>query len=425
MNNSVMTFKNKIFYLSYILFIIYSSIDTTMFKYVIPSLIMQGVLVLSMLGFLYKIVIIDRPKGAEWLIIGLWLLIPTFVFLKTGYSQVLSFSVVIVGCRGIELRKIVEFFFLINVAFLIVLILFSQIGIIQDLIYTRNDVTRHSLGMLYPTNLSAKIFFLVLSFIYLKKNKLTLIHVGVITLIGWLTLKITDGRLDTYLMIFSAFVLYFMQNNKKYRKLSARLGIFVPIIGFVVIYVLSALYTDQSSIFRAINHVLSTRLSLGHEGIERYGAKLLGQFIYSQGYGGITGHDIYKLNIKYFYIDAAYLNILIRFGVLFSLLLFGHSVLRLRQMYQHKRHIFIIIFSLIALNSIVSTFYFFPAHNPFILFLFAKVLTPNQGFVLTKKLQDKEYVKEALKEMFEVVQSIGKLRVKKDILHEISKKLFV
>lgn len=77
---------------------------------------------------------------------------------------------------------------------------------------------------------------------------------------------------------------------------------------------------DSGSIFlNSVNNLLSGRITLGKQALQLYGIKPLGQNIYIRGNGGIQGLN--NVTDAYFFIDSSFLDILIRYGAFFLLLL--------------------------------------------------------------------------------------------------------
>lgn len=375
-----LSIKERIFFGAFFIYLFQEFLDTTMFKYSVPGMVINGLLLMSISIFCIKLFCYDRYTIPELFFIGSWLIVAAVVFLKTGYSQVLSYSIVVISCRGIEFKKIISFFFWTTSTLLLVTIISSQLGIIQDLVYIRDGNSRHALGTLYPTLLSARIYFLTISYIYIKAEKFNLLNLIAIIGVGIFVYKITQGRLDSYLILISGISIYLLNKSIKLERIISLMGIFSPVIGFIITYILSFNYNTMSNFYFMINDLLSGRLSLGRKLFDMYDIKLFGQEIYSRGNGGIEGFNLNSSTTEYFYIDASYLRILFRFGLIFTLILFVYSIYRLWKLYQFKHYKLIIVVSMVCINSIISEFYFTPTYNPFILFLFADFYYEKQHY---------------------------------------------
>ena len=109
-----------------------------------------------------------------------------------------------------------------------------------------------------------------------------------------------------------------------------------------------------------LNQALSGRLELGHKGYSLYGVKLFGSNVEYVGFLDITEGE------SYFYIDSAYQQLLINYGVLISLLL-GIGFLKAISVFINQNDIYTgtaIVFLLI--HSMTDPQLIFTAYNPLI-----------------------------------------------------------
>lgn len=85
-------------------------------------------------------------------------------------------------------------------------------------------------------------------------------------------------------------------------------AVIYPVLGFLC-YEVALHYNAESPLWQRIDRSLThNRIRLSHEGIERYGVHLVGQAIQF-----VPGQD----NADYFYIDSAYIRLLVNYGIIF------------------------------------------------------------------------------------------------------------
>jgi hypothetical protein len=112
-----------------------------------------------------------------------------------------------------------------------------------------------------------------------------------------------------------------------------------------------------------LNDILADRLSLGHQGIERYGLSLFGNDVEYVSFNQVTETS------PYFFLDSSYQRILINFGIVVILLLsFGFS--QLFRLIISNNHIYYgISITFLLAHSFTDPQLLDPIFNPFSLIL--------------------------------------------------------
>lgn len=360
-----------IFQISFIIFIIQSFLDVSMFVYSIPSIFIRTMLLISMLGFIIKIIVFDRHTYLEIMLIMLWLLLTIFIFYKTRYYQPLVYSVVVLACKNNEFSQLNKIHFLINLCLLIFVTILSQTGVLQDLVFYRDGVGRHSLGMLYATNYSARVFFLGTSYLYLRKFRISFFEMLLISGISFIVFQYTGGRLDSVLLVFVVILAYMSKLiNRKLLKFLSFIGCFVPFISLLFSYVTAKFYNPMSITHYEINRLFSWRLGFGYQALEMYDILPFGQSIYIRGNGGLQGLN--NLVNQYFFIDSSYLDFLIRFGWIFTISVIIILTIVLVKIHHSEQYMLVLLIGVICVNSIVATYLISVPVNVFILILFSR-----------------------------------------------------
>lgn len=250
-----------------------------------------------------------------------------FAFISWRHSnanQVILMMIFILGATNVSFRNIMKWFYWLEVIVTISIIVFAISGIIQDYIYHPvGRPMRMSLGINYPTDLSAHVLFLLLSHCYLHFNQLNLKYYVSYLLIAILMLIITNGRLSFIcecLMILSCFLAKLAERGLLAAKLLTVCYWAASPILAVIIALLSYLFQPNIHIFAVINKALSGRLALGHQALDK-GITMFGQQIHENGLGGSKGMAIFlgHSHQQYFYIDSSYLRLFIIYGFVVGL----------------------------------------------------------------------------------------------------------
>lgn len=251
-----------------------------------------------------------------------------FAFISWRHSnanQVILMMIFILGATNVSFRNIMKWFYWLEVIVTISIIVFAISGIIQDYIYHPvGRPMRMSLGINYPTDLSAHVLFLLLSHCYLHFNQLNLKYYVSYLLIAILMLIITNGRLSFIcecLMILSCFLAKLAERGLLAAKLLTVCYWAASPILAVIIALLSYLFQPNIHIFAVINKALSGRLALGHQALDK-GITMFGQQIHENGLGGSKGMAIFlgHSHQQYFYIDSSYLRLFIIYGFVVGLI---------------------------------------------------------------------------------------------------------
>ncbi|WP_251854748.1 hypothetical protein [Enterococcus italicus] len=351
---------------------------SSMFVYSVSSIFFNGAYFISIVGLITKVIIFDRFSIKE-LIAGACLLFTSFLasYMSEDYD-IFFYALLIIACKNITFKNVIKNHFFVNSILLISVTFLALNGFLTDIIFQRDGILRHSLGLLYPTVYAARVFFLIASYIYLKKYKLTIINLLIVLGIGYFTFYMTNGRLDLLSLILLCTLVYVLQfvDNKRL-KIVGFVGLFFPIISTIIAWITAYFYNAQSNTWYVINLLFSGRLGLGYIALNRYDIKIFGQKIYEQGLGGIEGLN--NITNSYFFIDSSYLAILVKYGWAFLVVIMILIANTLIKFYKKKEYKFIIIYIIICINCLVATFFYSVPVNPFILGIFSNIYNDKES----------------------------------------------
>lgn len=364
----------RLFLLSFFFYVLIASLQTTMFQFGGPIVIIVKILLAGCI--LLKIIAFDSYTKKE-LCFAAWLLVDAAaVMVFSGYKEVLFFAVMLLGAKNIAFDKILRVYLLVTVAVLLTAFLASRLDIIEDLVYVRELVgERNSFGAVYPTDFAAHIYFLLSAGYYVIRKKLQTYHMLLGVIICATVYYYCDTRLDCITMVLLLLGLWIIQrkdngicddgDKKSFFDYLRKNAPWFGVAGFATMYVLSWLYMPNVSIFRFIDELLSGRLRIGNQGLQEYGFSLFGQHVAMNGNGGsvIAPAD-------YFFIDSSYLFVYLCYGVVFlAFILFIHYSCCKKYA---KDRCYLLILSVIVINCMIAHHMIDLAYNPFYLALLAK-----------------------------------------------------
>ena len=315
----------------------------------------------------------QKYKSQQQILIFILALLTIVISWNSGYlyGYVLwTLFVFIVGAKNILYKDIVKCNLLFSVFLLIINTFAYQMNWIdkslvflsdeRESMITNSFVSRMSLGYPAASDLGLHIMYMVLDIFILscytlrKRTYITLF----ITILGgfYIVTFLCDSRMgggSVILILLS--LLYIRRLNNKKINMSRFMAYFI-IISFPLFFgislwaVLSYDYTDV--IWVATDVILSGRLHLSLDGIEEFGISLFGQNIelIGGGYADVIG--------DYNYLDSAYIQFLIRWGI-FGIAVFLLEFVKIgKDAYKRQDTVLLLSLLIVSLSSVTNQFVF-------------------------------------------------------------------
>lgn len=284
--------------------------------------------------------------------------------------------ILILGAREIPFEKIVKVFLTVCGSILLAAMICAGAGVIEDYTYTRSDgALRHALGTGSPTNCGAFLFFQILCWWYLRKDKITYYEAAVVLGISVFVRQFINARtaagciagIAAVMCIQRALYRRAERQNREFSMNSILASILILshifMAGFII--VVSALFDGNIPWMLKLNALFSNRLSLGRKAMDLFEFTWFGQYIRNFSHAeGLTAGG-------YFYIDSSYLQIALMYGVLWlAVVLFVLLVIGCRAKRQQDWTM-VWILAFMAIHSVIEPRLIQLAYNPFILALLA------------------------------------------------------
>lgn len=338
--------------------------------------LMMGILIV-------KIIIFDRYSWSKILMLFFLLGLAIISWRRSKLAPLMIMMTFIISAGNVDFSKITKHYLFINGTLLSFVIIYSLIGIIKNLAYYRNNTPRFSLGIDYPTDLAAYIFYFFLVWLYQHYKNIQPLHYIAIICIDMLTFLVTNARLDALMILMSIILILICKRADKGSTLSRSLiktywgwCIILPYIYFLLNY----FYKQSNSTFRFLDNFLSGRLMLGKRGLDEYGVTYFGQHIVEHGWGGSSGASMFqKQPWSYFFIDSSYMRFLLIYGLIVGLFLVGIIVfMSLRSTMRHD-YLLPTILLAITVSSLVDQHLVEITFNPFLVAFLAKNVNDHVG----------------------------------------------
>lgn len=308
---------------------------------------------------------IDLYSFKNFIFTLLFLIILILTWRISGENFVLFLFVPVIFSKGINPQNVNRVFFVICMLSITIIMILSLKGVIPNLTYVRGNIVRNSFGIIYPTDFAAYIFYLVCSYIYMRREHYSFIEVMVIILIAYIVYLKTNARLDYICTILAAIFCYLVRFNWV-KKMMERVKLFFPIVPAVIILILTYFYNSGSSFFVKIDELLSERLSIVAPMFKEYGIKPFGNKIYQNGLGGASGQNFNFMVDKYTFIDSAYLRLILMYGFIITLLILIYLTYQLSYI---NDEFLVSILIVVFISSTVEMHMLQVAYNPFFIML--------------------------------------------------------
>ena len=362
----------EIFYLlAFAVYIGYFFLGTTMFQIEWPSFFY-----VDLRTILTALVLVRAAYSKQYKIWEVTVILSLYILFsmsssRNGYEEYMYLLILIIGARGISFKKLIKIYTAVTAVLLVITIAAALSGHIENLTYYQEGRrTRYAFGINYPTDFSAILFYLILAWFYIRGKKLRYIELGISSAIGIFVYWFCDARMNT-ICIIGASVVFAVHKffTKKAGKQKKEYKIFKPvsmllilagILCSMIMTGLTMLYSPNNPVIAFIDNALSSRLRLGHKGMDIYGFTLWGQHIPMIGLGSTTEDVDF-----YFFLDSSYIYNLLQFGLLIAVLLLVAWTVTAGKAYMKKEWELLLILAIIAVQCMVEHHMVSVVFNPF------------------------------------------------------------
>lgn len=309
-------------------------------------------------------------------IIALIISVMTLIIAKNTTLSILC--IIFLALKKCDLNKLIVNIFNIYASIFFAVISLAALNVIPDWIYYRGDIVRHSLGFSYPTDCISFYLIIVLMYVYVKKEKITIIEVLSLETLNIFLYKYTDGR--TSFLLITAILIIVIISKVKFiynplsksilLKISKIVSYCLPIFLFILYNFLTFMFIRNDNVAQKINIALTDRLQLTGSAYLNYGIPLFGDEIKWNGWGGYGYRD--KINItefKYNFVDSSYAKLIFDIGIIPTLMIIVSYTIILVKNYKEKNYWLLLILLFILIWSFIEPRLIDITKNPLVLVL--------------------------------------------------------
>lgn len=360
---------DKLFFLSYGLFLVTSLLSTSFFyKYFMgrPYMWMQIIGVAILAAYEYLNVGLKKQDWKSLAVCAALLLISLRVSPASTQRQTVLMFAYIYCARHIPFAKIARFTLNVSIAVVVTVVMCSQFGLVDNITAFKSGRVREYLGFRYALYLPGLLLNMTALWIWLKKDKVTIWGCLVWAVANWLVYTQTDSRISFAiaegLLVAALFMRYLPKVTDKLKPLWW-LAVAAFAICAVGSLILTAAYDSSLPWMRKLNSMLESRLRLGHVSLLENGYYFFGQRIEWLG-NGLDGMGNSVVG-TYTYVDCLYVKILQRYGIVFLTALVGLATWAMVRLYKRREYIILLVCATVAVHSVLDDLAFTLHYNTF------------------------------------------------------------
>lgn len=333
------------FLFSYALYIVQRFIVNSALRDVVPFWFRRGSKI-SIIALLVMSLIINRKISRQALKKTLIVIsIGLVVSLVSDYANMICIILLLIIAQFVEFNRIIKSCIYTNIIMIMFVVAMCLAGKLPNYAYRHYSliqkmrVTVYSYGFLHYSTPSYIIFFISILLLYYKRGKIaSFLSLG----INLLSYFIFTTKLPFILSFIFIFMLNLLGDTKlvnKTKKSVSKIFSFLPLLLLGTTLFLSRMYNSTNVWMLTLNKILSDRLYQGKVGLSKFGIGLFGKQFEMVG---VYSLDSEALSLEdYIYIDSDYLYMLIRYGIIFTLLIIIIYIVMLKKFMDNRYYYFI------------------------------------------------------------------------------------
>ncbi len=328
----------------------------------------------SLIPMVFKIALIDfKTYKSRDKVILVSLAVCFLVSMITGNGKLLlQLFIIIVAAKGTSFKNNLKVFFICETALVLLIMVLSLVGIIPNDYYIRPDirVVRFCLGFAFATYPAIFVYSLTCVYIYLRSDRIKIYEYLILFVINLFLFFATNTRFEIVcaaaVMVLSIIHKYI--KNKTFNEFVKYIAILsMPFLTVISIF-LAYTYKTGDSFFYTADKLLSGRIHLMNQAVEKYGVTAFSQDIEWVDLDdirreGLTGKAHNNV------VDNGYINVMLNQGIAVLVLIETAFVFVIIIEEKRNNTICKYIILMLALHSFINPQLLQIVYNPFILLL--------------------------------------------------------
>lgn len=284
----------------------------------------------------------------------------------SGQKTIMASWMFIVAAKDIDIEKLIRIAYKVLLIMIPVIISMCLLGFIENITLMRGNVERFSLGFSHPNQLGLRVFQLIACHCYVHRNRLRKQNYMYILLTILFLIRVPNSKTAYLVTVVLLCMLLLYKFIRAHRPECMKLYEKGILFGYVCLNIFSILFSyidvKKVSVLAKIDSWMSSRFSLCHRVWLLYGVPIWGQRVY------VTEDERKLAGIQSrIWLDNAYANILLRYGILLFLIFSISYFFLLKIIVLQKQYMLAIILFLYALYGVMENGIYIISHNIFLI----------------------------------------------------------
>ena len=239
------------------------------------------------------------------------------------------------------------------------------IGVLPDNVIYRGSQLRHAWGFEHPNRLGMRFFQLIACYCYSFRNTRSYLKYLIMILAAYFAYKVPNSQTAYIGIMLLMLVIFLGEVHDKYN-ISKKYLLFIMLITSVLVNLVTvvASFFDprKNELYSRIDRFLSLRFLYGYKMYNYYGISFWGQKVHT-----LVEDTKYVGVYRQWYLDNAYLSILLRFGIAVYIVFTILYMLTVIHYVKQKNYVMVSILFTYAVYGIMTTGFYMLSHNIFLL----------------------------------------------------------
>lgn len=365
--------REKSDWLFYIAFVLYWSLSIVWTSMAMPFLTARGyilgmAMVMALLLFREAICFVAVRKYNRWDYAGLAIVVLLGYIVNRNESATIAVGYLLIfASREMDYKKVLRLAIVNTIVGIFCIYFLAMRGYIAYATWREGEYLRHAFGFTYPLVIPAYLLNIGIMTFVIREEKITTVQILFLTVFTFLTYRWCKAELSSGLMVMVLIAMVvvkkwpiILHSQEAFWKWTDRMTVCVYPLFLVISCALTSNYDSSIQWMNKLDYWTGGRLRLPYEALHNYDIKLWGQEIQFVG----AGLDNFgnKVEGNYNYVDNAYINLLLRYGVIFCVIALILLVLTMNYCRIHHLRILLWMFALMAVHGLfedkVQTVYF-------------------------------------------------------------------
>ena len=303
---------------------------------------------------LIQIAFFQKYTKSEMIIIFLISVLVAFAVINASNNSLMSTWLFVIASKYIDFDRIMlcAYIMLIVLSLAVIYLFFN--GYINEVVVYRGQYLRHSWGFIHPNTLGVRVFQIVITHFYLRRNKLNVFDYSLIIIMVFFLYKIPNCQTACLaLLVFMILLIIkrFFEMFENGITIFSKAVILLAILANLLSVLISIIGVEHNRILMELDRFMSSRFSLCHKVYLHYGITFLGQNLN-------LNRIVMKHKIIKYYLDMAYMAMLLRYGVLVYFVFSALFIATMIVVYRNKQYMLIVILGTYAIYGIMENTFF-------------------------------------------------------------------